>query len=240
MNPCVAHASVHTVTAAPCPLQWRFEENPPLQHLLTFIFFAQVAFILQMLWVEAPHPDQILHPLAILGIATVICSGFVFVVNGVSASVIAYLKRELVRRKLVTSMPVHSAALLKKWQDRSWQLIVHVSMTAFEIYVLCTDLSGVWQNPDLAWTPDPFTYKPTFAIRLLYIIQFVRGPCGGGALPPLSPRDIQSFPMPFAGRGPPPPSPRGLPLAPPLSCVPVVCVCAAPCPLCCVCLWWLL
>ena len=139
--------------------------------------FIHTGFIVYMLYAE-PHRDgQGIPPLGLLGISLVVCSGFVYLVNYLSALVAERLKRKLVLAKLVTSMPVHSPALLKKWQDRCWQLIVHVTMTAIEIYILNTDLSGLWTNMDLAFEPLPFYYQTPYSVRLLYIVQFVRGAC---------------------------------------------------------------
>lgn len=154
-------------------LQWQFEDNPPLQHTLTVVLLVQIVFILAMLFNEPSHAEQTFHPLVLLGISLIVVSCFVYAVNVASEALSVFLKRTLVRLKLVTSMPVHSKVLLKKWQDRSWQFIVHVTMTAMEVYVLTTDLSGVWSDPDQSWEPDPWEYRTPYTVRLLYIVQFV-------------------------------------------------------------------
>jgi hypothetical protein len=51
-----------------------------------------------------------------------------------------------------------------------------ITVLILQIYVLSTDLSGIWTQPDLAWEPCPWFYHPTFNIRLLYIAQLVCDP----------------------------------------------------------------
>ncbi len=114
-------------------LQWRFVENPPLNNALTAVFLCQIVCAIVLLYNEEAHPDQVLHPLALLGVSVAVCSLFVFLVNVASAAFSEFLKHHLVRLKLVTAMPVHSKELLKKWQDRSWQFIVHTVLSVAEV-----------------------------------------------------------------------------------------------------------
>ncbi|KUF89270.1 hypothetical protein AM588_10002152 [Phytophthora nicotianae] len=61
---------------------------------------------------------------------------------------------------------------MKKWCDQSWQLVIHVSMTIFELYVLRDETW--WQDTTTLWNQGTDTgVFPTqkFSTKLLYITQ---------------------------------------------------------------------
>lgn len=68
--------------------------------------------------------------------------------------------------------PLKKTVALKKWCDQSWQLVIHVSMTIFELYVLRDE--KWWQDQTTLWNQGTDTgVFPTqkFSTKLLYITQ---------------------------------------------------------------------
>jgi len=63
---------------------------------------------------------------------------------------------------------------MTKWKDQSWQLMIHTSMTAFEVYCLWGETW--WDQPLTIWLPDVTQgyYIPSeqpLKLKLLYIVQ---------------------------------------------------------------------
>ncbi|POM66056.1 Longevity-assurance protein (LAC1) [Phytophthora palmivora] len=68
--------------------------------------------------------------------------------------------------------PLKKAVTMKKWCDQSWQLVIHVTMTIFELYVLRDETW--WQDTTTLWNQGTDTgVFPTqkFSTKLLYITQ---------------------------------------------------------------------
>ncbi|CEG41745.1 lag1 longevity assurance isoform partial [Plasmopara halstedii] len=68
--------------------------------------------------------------------------------------------------------PLKKAVAMKKWCDQSWQLVLHVSMSMFELYVLRDETW--WQDTTTLWDQGTDTGvfpSQKFATKLLYITQ---------------------------------------------------------------------
>lgn len=63
---------------------------------------------------------------------------------------------------------------MKKWSDQSWQFVVHVSMTVFELWLFATTEDGLLQNMATAFYPKPTMYKPSDRMVVFYMTQIVR------------------------------------------------------------------
>jgi hypothetical protein len=149
-----------------------YVHRPWLDHLFTVLFVGLVGFVVVTISKEET-PEGSLPPwiqfLLLLLVVAAVVSG----VKKVSAWLATILNTALTQAKLVDKPPLRGKVQLKKWQDQFWQLVVHVSMTAFEVYALSTDLSGMWTDMSLAWVPAPSIWKPTPLVRWLYWTQLV-------------------------------------------------------------------
>jgi hypothetical protein len=149
-----------------------YVHRPWLDHLFTVLLVLLVGFVFVTISKEAGEgdvPAWVQFPILLLLVAAVVSA-----VKKLSAWLATILNTALVQAKLVDKPPLRGKVQMKKWQDQFWQLVVHVSMTAFEVYVLRTDLSGLWSDMSLAWVPEPRVWKPSRTVRLLYWTQLVR------------------------------------------------------------------
>jgi len=65
--------------------------------------------------------------------------------------------------------PLGNATVLDKFLDQSWQLVIHVSMSAFELYMLSNETW--WDDTRTIWQPCPPTYRPKLVMRIYYLLQ---------------------------------------------------------------------
>jgi ceramide synthetase len=68
--------------------------------------------------------------------------------------------------------PLKKAVTMKKWCDQSWQLVIHVSMTIFELIVMADETW--WQDTTSLWNQGTATGvfpEHKFLTKLLYITQ---------------------------------------------------------------------
>jgi hypothetical protein len=145
---------------------------PVLDHAFTLAFAALVVFVAHTVVEEEPQegrlPSWLVLLVMIVGVAVVVAA-----TKALSTWLAGVLNVSLVAAHLVHKPPIVGKAQMKKWQDQFWQFVVHVSMTAFEVYVLSTELGGLWTDMSTAWVPDPRTWKMTPLTRLLYLVQLV-------------------------------------------------------------------
>jgi hypothetical protein len=148
--------------------------NPPLDHLLTVLFFGEMAFIAKVLYDEEPLPSDFLPPLATFGLYILICISLIYATKRASLVAARYVNTAILKLNLLDKPPVVGNLLLRKWQDQSWQLVIHVSMTACEAYILTYDTPGLFSNTFLAWDPKPFEpYRPSGLLQRFYLFQLV-------------------------------------------------------------------
>ena len=162
--------------------------NPLLDHFLTVLFGLMIAFVVKVLYDEPQRQGDVLPPLVLFGLFLLGCSAFIFIVKFSSLYVADRINAVLLALGLVDKAPIIGKAQIRKWQDQSWQLVIHVTMTAAEVYLLTVDAPGLWSDMSLAWTPDPRlpTFQPSFLLSRFYLFQLVRWMectcnCHGGA-----------------------------------------------------------
>ena len=148
--------------------------NPVLGHVLTMLFFVLIAFVLWALYDEGRASNEAISPIATFGVCLVACSLLIWLCKLSSTLVAQLLNRLLVWAGFVDKAPISGRAQMKKLQDQSWQLVIHVSMAAFEVYLLNVDCPGLWSDSSLAWVPSPFgDYKPSTILKRFYLFQLV-------------------------------------------------------------------
>ena len=77
--------------------------------------------------------------------------------------------------------PLSKRRTMHKFQDQMWQLFIHGSMTAFELYILFVEERGVWTKEERAgvlnleyaslWTPHPYSQANNTSLHLFYLVQ---------------------------------------------------------------------
>ena len=117
----------------------------------------------------APLKD--FDPLLMLGMTCV----FVFYVVQATKSISMSRGRMLSRWLLTTRDPLAVMRTRRKFTEQTWQLVIHVSMTVLEAYILFyEDGSAVdfWGDYSQLWTPHP-SYGQTnkASIHALYLLQ---------------------------------------------------------------------
>lgn len=148
--------------------------NPPLDHFLTALFAVEIVFVTFVLYDESQKPDEENNPLATFAVFLGICYAMISIVRVLSVQVAYGVNRLLPYLGLVSKPPIQGRVQMNKWQDQSWQLVVHASMTATEVYILTYDCPGLWSDSFLAWVPSPFiNYKPSLLLKRFYIFQLV-------------------------------------------------------------------
>jgi len=74
--------------------------------------------------------------------------------------------------------PLASGVAQKKWRDQSWQLVIHLSMTVWEVRLLSHNVQW-WNDPVTMFTPCPQEYiahglpNSMSELRMFYIFQLV-------------------------------------------------------------------
>ena len=137
---------------------------PWLDRLLTVIFIGQVGLCFYA------FSDNQLHftafCLALVGVALcVVLSKVVFTAVG------TFLSRLVYRLGWTDHEPLKSRRQMKKWLEQAWQLVIHVSMSAFEVYLLADE---PWlKDTATVWQPRPDLQYHKLSLRLFYITQLV-------------------------------------------------------------------
>ena len=77
--------------------------------------------------------------------------------------------------------PLSKRRTMHKFQDQMWQLFIHGSMTAFELYILFVEDRGAWTKEERAgvlnnefaslWTPHPYNQPNNTSLHLFYLVQ---------------------------------------------------------------------
>lgn len=151
--------------------------KPGLDALLTSLFAIECVFMAVTIpFEERLYADEM--PAGPVFIAClVLCAFLIWAVRRASLTVASGLNAVLPYLGLVAKPPIVGKTQLNKWQDQSWQLVVHVSMTAAEVYLFVYDVPGLWTDSSLAWVPDPADHStvPSTILQRFYLLQLVRG-----------------------------------------------------------------
>ena len=167
-----------TSTAAPLPKSKRAKDvyvpNPTTDAVLTFIFLAQVAVLLfSLLSGSVSPPHSPLTPVQ-SGLALIVACLTVYPVI-VVVKIVSRVVGGLMSRTLLAHLgdPLKKQKTMHKFQDQMWQLFVHVSMSAFEYYILFHEDGGVkwWEDYTTLWAPHPSVQENKPSVHLFYLIQ---------------------------------------------------------------------
>lgn len=140
-----------------------YKHRPVLDVLLTAFFITELALIVKIM----EFNDTLTLGACILG----------------SAAVIEGTKRltRVVFAKVSSSLlgagpfrdPLSRGDNMVKFCDQMWQLVIHVAMSVFEIYVLRDER---WlDDSSTVWLPRPDQQVQKQSLRLLYLVQLVSG-----------------------------------------------------------------
>ena len=140
-----------------------YTPNALLDALMTGLYLLQVVIILREMWSRN-----------LLGLFAVLCVGIdalVFRVKSSSEWVGGHLSELVYKLGLVEERPLAARIQLKKWQEQTWQLVVHASASLFEIMILSDE--EWWSKPETSWVPHPFEQRGKFRtdLQVFYIAQ---------------------------------------------------------------------
>lgn len=111
-----------------------FTPNPLLDQILTVIFLAEVAFAFWTMW------DRGLAFYFL--ILCLIIDAIVSRVRHVSTVCGQWLSTKVFQKGFVDSAPLSGPIQMKKWNEQSWQLFIHVGFSLMEFYILLQVSSG--------------------------------------------------------------------------------------------------
>lgn len=107
--------------------------------------------------------EQVLVQL-VIGTITLVFA--IFVCKRIGGEIGKYISRNF-----VAGDPMSKPVLQSKFSDQFWQLVVHVSMTIFELMILSeNDFSWLW-NPDETWIPPPWKQSINPLVEKFYLTQ---------------------------------------------------------------------
>jgi len=104
-------------------------------------------------------------------VTLVIIDSLIRRVKTVSKDVGSWLSRRLKECNATDSEPLSGKVQMKKWQEQSWQLFVHVVASLAEVTMLMEETW--WNDPATCWIPHPFEQrgKARADLQFLYMAQ---------------------------------------------------------------------
>jgi len=140
-----------------------YTPNALLDALMTCIFLLQVLIILREMWGR--------NMLGLFAVLCVAIDALVFRVKVLSERVGRFLSDLVFDQKLVDEKPLAARIQLKKWQEQTWQLVVHTSASLFEFMILSDE--EWWSKPETSWVPHPFEQRGKFRtdLQVFYMAQ---------------------------------------------------------------------
>ena len=140
-----------------------YTPNALLDALMTGLFLLQVVIIVYEMWGRN-----------MLGLFAVLCiaiDALVFRVKAWSEWIGGRLSDLVADHGLVDERPLAAKIQLKKWQEQTWQLVVHASASLFEIMILSDE--EWWSKPETSWVPHPFEQRGKFRtdLQVFYMAQ---------------------------------------------------------------------
>ncbi|CAH0517013.1 unnamed protein product [Peronospora belbahrii] len=136
--------------------------NPFLDNLLVCLLVCELGVILHTLWDDKQMFCILVSMVFVVALAVKLTKTL-FAMGG------GWFSRTFLQH---LGDPLKKTVTMKKWCDQSWQLIIHVSMTIFELHVLRDETW--WQDTTTLWNQGTDTgVFPThkFSTKLLYITQ---------------------------------------------------------------------
>jgi len=138
---------------------------------LTSLFFLEVLAAFLLLPQRLPRGCP-LGPLEAAGVLAACCAlllPMISVVKRVSGASAAWFSRSFMKAD-----PLAKHRSRSKFEDQSWQLWIHATMTALECYVLFIDGGGEpwFDEPSTLWIPHPrLQVHDKTSVHVLYVIQ---------------------------------------------------------------------
>jgi len=139
---------------------------PWLDDLLTFLFFGELAYMGTSFYASGELGTFLVY-IALSGLAIVI-----------TREVFGFFAVRFSRLFLTQhGDPMKNPLILKKAKDQAWQLVIHASMTIFEIWLLSLDNWKWWEETEHAWIPYPARWvnpsgQPNhWGVRVYYLTQ---------------------------------------------------------------------
>lgn len=133
--------------------------SPALDNFLTLLFFLEVLYM-SVKFYEASELSLFLTLFLLSGLA-IEAVRWVF---GVSAF---WFSRRFLQH---LGDPMADPSNLKKAKDQAWQLVVHVSMTLFEAYIMGPGFEW-WNQTEHAWIPWPTKQANHWTVPFFYLTQ---------------------------------------------------------------------
>jgi len=158
-----------------------FVPSPAANAVLTALFGAEVVGALFALSAGAVPPFSPLEP-KMCAAALVAACLLIFPLINLVKMTSARLGRAFSRTALArVGDPLSKRRTMHKFQDQMWQLFIHGSMTAFELYILFVEDRGAWTKEERAgvlssefaslWTPHPYIQPNNTSLHLFYLVQ---------------------------------------------------------------------
>jgi hypothetical protein len=140
-----------------------YRHNALLDNVMTVLFLLQVSAIGLEMWNRGMF--------GIFLIMCIIIDALVYRVKSVSEWLGTVLSDKVFNDGMGDEKPLAGRIQMKKWQEQSWQLAVHVSMSILEFCILSDE--EWWSKPETSWVPHPFEQRGKFRtdLQIFYIAQ---------------------------------------------------------------------
>ena len=153
-----AFASTHALAPDEFALLLKWQERKDIfvpNRWLDLIMTA--LFILECVLVAKSLAEQ--GMLAAFALALLMVDAFVHRVKGLAADIGRWMSSRLLAIGAVDADPLGGRIQMKKWQEQSWQLAIHVAFSIAEGIILTEE---TWYTvPATCWIPHPFTQRET-------------------------------------------------------------------------------
>jgi ceramide synthetase len=142
--------------------------NPTVDRILGLVFISLILRLAVALYQDLD-----------LAITFVCCLAFVMTAI-VSCKILAFVFGMMFSRWRIASYipeasrhPLKSKLTMSKFQDQAWQLVIHSSMSIYEMYLM--QGTTWWENPKSTFDPCPNTYPEqtqfSWAMKTFYMLQ---------------------------------------------------------------------
>ena len=151
--------------------------HPFIDHTLGLFLLGLVFQFVHHIYQQHSNAEPLLHHTAFALLITAVA---VYLVRNTAQSVGQLISKSRTHSGIPLScrQPLASQVAQKKWRDQSWQLVIHVSMTIWEVKLLSENKQW-WKDPVTIFVPCPQEYltngypSSMSELRLFYIFQLV-------------------------------------------------------------------
>ncbi len=147
--------------------------NEGLNHAFTLVFLLEVVGVFAVLYRNGPGNGCDWSPEAACGALLASCAA-IFVIVSLVKWTSRTVGLKLSKHVFPGDALGKSSITLHKFEDQMWQLTIHASMTALEMYILFFEDGGkdsFWSKPTDVYAPHPRSQNNKLSVHAMYLVQ---------------------------------------------------------------------